>query len=214
METLPVTLDAQRALISELEVEELENLSVLIVNRLRKIGVEEFDWPLPWMKPLLKAVAGNGVTIWAIRELRSQGVRGVSVRNVQRWRGRLPEFKEALAAAMDEGQQILIGEARRRATGYDEPLTFKGQLTGDSVRKASDVLLMFCIKANHPEYRDNRGKGQAGDVNVNVDVAPILVLPDNGRMNGKRTLEPEEARKLLTADLRESAVDADEPSLA
>ena len=197
METLPVTITQQRAMLKELELDELESLAVLVLNELRRLGVERVEWPQPWMRPLLEMLAENGVINWCMRELKRQGVRGVSATNVKRWRSELPEFDDAMLAAMEEGNQVLLGEAVHRALGYDEPLAFKGRLTGDMMRKVSDNLLMFVIKARYPEYRDNRGKGAAGDVKVSVEVAPLLVIPDNGREGEMRPLEVAAARKLL-----------------
>lgn len=65
-----------------------------------------------------------------------------------------PEFEKLVEAAVKRGVSSLEDEARRRATGYDEDVYFKGRLAG-KVRKYSDILLIFLLKAHKPEiYRD------------------------------------------------------------
>ena len=43
---------------------------------------------------------------------------------------------------------------QRGIDGYEKPLSYKGQLTGDTVREYSDTLAAMVIKALKPEYRD------------------------------------------------------------
>jgi hypothetical protein len=72
------------------------------------------------------------------------------------------EWTDALESATD----VLEAEARHRAvTGVEQPHFHQGQVTG-SVRKYSDSLLMFLLKAHRPEkYRDRSvdAKGTADD---------------------------------------------------
>jgi hypothetical protein len=90
-------------------------------------------------------------------------------------------WEDALAEATDR----LVREARRRAyEGADEPVIYKGELRGVwvdadgrvvsaetpgarliplTVKKYSDVLLMFLIKARRPEYRENFKVEHTGD---------------------------------------------------
>ena len=51
---------------------------------------------------------------------------------------------------------MLEAEARRRAAiGVDEPVFYKGEVVGH-IRKYSDTLLMFLLKAHWPEkFREN-----------------------------------------------------------
>ena len=64
-------------------------------------------------------------------------------------------FKEQWDAAVEIGIAALEDEATRRAVeGWDEPVFYQGEQTG-LVRKYSDTLLMFRMKAQWPEkYRD------------------------------------------------------------
>lgn len=96
-----------------------------------------------------------------------------------KWRKTMPEFAEAWDEAMRAGVTGLEDEAHRRAfEGVEDPLTHLGQFTylwredehgnkvpvldenGEhkvaSVRKYSDTLAIFLLKAHAPEkYREN-----------------------------------------------------------
>ena len=61
-------------------------------------------------------------------------------------------FALAQAIVLDDD----IAEIRKRGIqGWLEPLSYQGQLTGESVRKFSDNLAMFYIKRQDPTFRDN-----------------------------------------------------------
>jgi hypothetical protein len=72
------------------------------------------------------------------------------------------DWMDALESATD----VLEAEARHRAVeGVEQPHFHQGRVTG-SVRKYSDSLLMFLLKAHRPEkYRDRTGdaKGSSDD---------------------------------------------------
>jgi len=88
----------------------------------------------------------------------------------------------------------LVEEARRRAVdGVDEPVIYKGRVAGRweingkevppgtpsavfvpvTVRRYSDQLLMFLIKARKPEYRD---AARVTNNVLNVDVDPLATM--------------------------------------
>lgn len=75
-----------------------------------------------------------------------------------------PEFAAEWADALEEAVDSLEAEARRRAIeGVDSPHFHGGQLTG-TVKKYSDSLLMFLLKAHRPErYRDRAADPQDQD---------------------------------------------------
>jgi hypothetical protein len=79
-------------------------------------------------------------------------------------RDRDPEFAAEWERAKAYGVCGLEDEARRRAfDGWDEPVFHKGEATG-VIRKFSDTLLIFLLKAARPEvYRDNSRVEVAGD---------------------------------------------------
>ena len=67
--------------------------------------------------------------------------------------------------------------ARRAYHGVEEPVFHKGEVCG-SIRKYSDTLMIFLLKARRPEvYRDMQEQGRGG-VNVaiqaNVDAVALL----------------------------------------
>ena len=64
-------------------------------------------------------------------------------------------FRAAWDEALEEARELLEAEARRRASiGVDEPVFYKGKVVGH-IRKYSDNLLMFLLKAHWPEkFRD------------------------------------------------------------
>lgn len=93
---------------------------------------------------------------------------GVNKATVYRHRKSDPKFAQAWAEAADLGVESLIDEARRRAfEGCDEPVYYRGEVVG-SVKKYSDVLLMFLIKGHRPEYRDRAEI--RNEINVGTEV--------------------------------------------
>lgn len=84
------------------------------------------------------------------------------------------------AAAFDQAEKIIAdnleGEARRRAaTGYNEPVFWRGQQVS-TVRKYSDLLLIFLLKGAKPDkYRD----AWQQNVQTNVQVKVYSGLPDD-----------------------------------
>lgn len=81
---------------------------------------------------------------------------GVSTTTVAKHRQADPLFNERYDEALQEGVDLLEHEAHRRAfKGVDEPVFHKGEECG-KVRKYSDPLTMFLLKAHRPtKYRDN-----------------------------------------------------------
>ena len=97
-----------------------------------------------------------------IKELRENGgfvgkaceAVGVSKQGVYNWRGEDAAFAADWDRAVDLATEDLEKEVRRRAYhGVDEPVFYKGEICGQ-IRKYSDSLLMFALKARKPEYRD------------------------------------------------------------
>ena len=67
------------------------------------------------------------------------------------------KYAEAFEAAQSEAEDALHAEARRRAVdGWLEPVFWQGEIVG-RVRKHSDTLLIFLMKATNPgKYREGR----------------------------------------------------------
>lgn len=88
---------------------------------------------------------------------------------------RLKDSDEAFRLAWEEALEVSVewleAEARRRAAdGFLEPQFFAGSKCG-SIRKYSDTLLIFLLKAHNPKkYRDNYRVELAGDASAPVKV--------------------------------------------
>ena len=75
---------------------------------------------------------------------------------VYRARGSSTKFKADWDEALEEARELLESEARRRAEiGVEEPVFYQGEIVGH-IRKYSDNLLMFLLKAHWPQkFREN-----------------------------------------------------------
>ena len=81
---------------------------------------------------------------------------GIARMTAYQWRKDVPGFAEAWDHAMGIGVSALEDEAHRRAfEGWDEPVFQQGMEVG-AIRKSSDTLAIFLLKAHAPEkYREN-----------------------------------------------------------
>ncbi len=69
-------------------------------------------------------------------------------------------YGQRFADAEERAHDALEQEARRRAVvGVDEPVFYKGEIVG-YIRKMSDVLLIFLLKAARPEKFRERWQGE------------------------------------------------------
>lgn len=74
----------------------------------------------------------------------------ISRSQVYKWRKADKEFDEDWNLAYEAGADALAAEAQRRGVnGVDEPVLYQGKICG-VVRKYSDTLLMFMLKARDP----------------------------------------------------------------
>lgn len=91
----------------------------------------------------------------------------ISRQTAYQWREQVPEFAEAWDKALRIGVSALEDEAHRR--GFDgtlEPVFHQGAECG-AVRKYSDTLAIFLLKAHNPEkYRENSRVELAGSVEL------------------------------------------------
>lgn len=80
----------------------------------------------------------------------------ITRRTAYNWREDYPDFAQAWDRALQIGISALEDEAHRRAfEGVPEPVFHQGVECG-SVRKYSDTLAIFLLKAHRPEkYREN-----------------------------------------------------------
>ena len=89
-------------------------------------------------------------------------------------------FAEAWLEAVEAGTDAMEDEADRRGRiGWDEPVWYKGEIAG-VVRKYSDTLLIFMLKARRPDKFRERT-----DVNVTGDITVKVVKFANGSNNTK-----------------------------
>lgn len=98
---------------------------------------------------------------------------GISRGTLNRWLEHDEEFARDWAIAREEATELYEAEARRRAVeGWDEAVFQRGVQVGD-VRKYSDTLLIFTLKALKPEkYRDRvvvTAPGVPGSVTTDAD---------------------------------------------
>lgn len=109
---------------------------------------------------------------------------GISRFTAYKWRKADADFAEGWDEAMKAGLLALEDEAHRRAfEGVDEPVFYKGDECG-TVRKYSDTLTIFLLKAHDPDkYREssrmeltgaNGGPVQISDAERAAKVAAIL----------------------------------------
>lgn len=79
----------------------------------------------------------------------------LSPKSMRKFRREHPKAEAAFKEALDIGTDQIEAELHRRAvTGYLEPVFYKGRRV-NTVRRKSDILLMFLLKKRRPEYRDN-----------------------------------------------------------
>lgn len=80
---------------------------------------------------------------------------GIARQSHYDWLAADPEYAKRFADAHEEAIERLEAEARRRASvGVEEPVYYKGKQIG-AVRRYSDTLLIFLLKAARPSvYRD------------------------------------------------------------
>lgn len=120
-----------------------------------------------WQEKFLKAFAETGVVSDAAK------VCGRSRATVYRERDRNEEFAAAWDDANEVAADVLEREAVRRAVeGVDEPVFHAGQEVG-AVRRYSDRLLEFLLRARRPEkFRDNHRHEVAGEATVRFVLSP------------------------------------------
>lgn len=115
----------------------------------RHLRTNEATAEKDWRPAFLEAFAKFGLVIAAAKEA------GVARSTVYQERQRNEEFALAWADVEEWSTEEMEQEARRRAVmGVQEPVYHRGELVGH-VRKFSDTLLIFLLKARKPEmYRE------------------------------------------------------------
>lgn len=104
---------------------------------------------------------------------RAAKLAGITRTYVYAVRGEDKEFALAWDNALEAAIDNAIGEVYRRGVeGVEEPIFYQGKESG-AVRKYSDNLLMFLVKAHRPEYRDSVKTDNTHKVEV-VGLADVL----------------------------------------
>lgn len=106
------------------------------------------------------------------------------------WRDEIPEFAAAWDKALRIGITALEDEAHRRGfDGTDEPVFHQGMACG-TVRKYSDTLAIFLLKAHAPDkYRERQdlsisghlALGAMSDADIRAEIALLVsTTPGDG----------------------------------
>ena len=92
----------------------------------------------------------------------------IAIQTAYRWRKEMPDFAAEWDEAMKAGLLGLESEAHRRAfDGVEEPVFHQGEKCG-TIRKYSDTLSIFLLKAHDPDkYRENSKLELAGSLALN-----------------------------------------------
>lgn len=114
-------------------------------RRAKRPDTRGVDW-----RPAFLAALGQGGNVTAAAQ-----AAGIDRTTAYLMRNHDPEFARGWVDNMDRAADLLEAEARRRAViGVEEPIVYKGQVTG-AVRRYSDTLLIFLLKGARPEkFRD------------------------------------------------------------
>lgn len=164
-----------------------------------------------WKKVFIAKLREIGIVV------RAREAANISVKALYDARRRDKEFAREWDEALEDSTQALEAEAFRRAYhGVDEPVFFQGQLAGDwynrdgqivpkgtpdavfvphTIKKHSDILMMFLLKARRPNvYRDNyKVQIQGGTVKHEhtVQVALNKAMRDPGLLQKMQELASE-----------------------
>lgn len=124
-----------------------------------------------WRSTFLKHLAENGVVGYAVKAA------GVSRWAAYERRQRDAEFAKQWEQALESATDRLEQEAVRRAVdGVDEPVFYLGEECG-KIRKYSDTLLIFLLKANRDKFRQANMPPMIGQQN-NIQVNSYTVVED------------------------------------
>ncbi len=114
-----------------------------------------------WQTPFLEKLAGCGNVSRACKAAK------IERSTAYRLRAQDPDFKKAWDESLIIAVGLLEDEAWRRAReGWMEPVFQKGAQVGQ-VRKFSDQLLMFLLRAHDPDkYRETVNQHHSGSIDV------------------------------------------------
>ncbi len=96
---------------------------------------------------------------------------GVGRSSHYRWLEKDPAYREAFDQAKEDATDVLEAEAHRRAVeGVEEQVGWYRGVAGGTVRRYSDVLLIFLLKSLRPErYRERVDlRGSLAHIDLNL----------------------------------------------
>lgn len=116
-----------------------------------------------WQRPFIQRLCETGNVTAACKKAK------ISRAEAYRSRDEDELFNAAWQEALVVATENLELEARRRAeNGVLEPVFYLGEKVG-SIRKYSDTLMIFLLKAHKPDtYRDNVKNDHSGEVVMRV----------------------------------------------
>ena len=130
------------------------------------------------------ALAESGIVARACKAV------NISRQTAYQWREQQEDFAKEWDRALKIGITALEDEAHRRAfEGTDEPVFYQGVASG-SVRKYSDTLAIFLLKAHKPEkYRERM------DIQQKTEHSGSIELTDTDRAARIAALVSEAAKR-------------------
>src|SRR5262245_14799001 len=126
---------------------------------------------------------------------------GISRYTHKEWLKKSETYRQAFQEADDAATEVLEKEAIRRAVeGNEEPVYYNGQKVG-TVRKYSDVLLIFLLKSKRPEvYRERYDARLTANLNVQSAVKVVHEYHDSPpTIDVTAAQEPQPNVKLLSS---------------
>ncbi len=120
-------------------------------------------WTAPKRRAFLKKLSETGNVSEAARASKVSRSHAYALKLAD------PAFAADWMDALESATDLLEAEARHRAVeGVEQPHFHQGQVTG-SVRKYSDSLLMFLLKAHRPEKYRDRSADAKGNPDDEID---------------------------------------------
>lgn len=138
--------------------------------------------PSDWRERFLNSIRATDSVVHACQAAQ------VEKATAFRHRAKDPEFAEAWREAHDDAKVLMETEVRRRALhGWEEPVFYRGKVVGH-VRKYSDTLAMFWLRANLPgKYRETPAGPADGGLALAAGGSPVTVLevrvPQNSQVS-------------------------------
>jgi hypothetical protein len=150
-----------------------------------------------WRQPFLEAYEKTGIVTLSAKAA------AVHVRTVYREIDKSAEFKKQFEEAREKAVDALEAAALLRATqGIEEPVWMKNEngvpVKVDTLRRYSDTLLIFLLKANRPaKYRDIVRQEISGPGGLPIQTAQVHIDMAAVQRRVAEAVEGEERMRLL-----------------